>query len=221
MTYRSLHTGKTATNCWALIPLKTPGLGKTRLSGRLNSDDRKQLVETMLAGVVNALNASRLVDNIAIVSLSADHCPPGVLHISDPGNGLNGALTYASQQLQRIGASELLVIHADLPLIDSRDIDSFISAGRQQDMALASDHHGMGTNAIYLRQPENFTFNFGHGSLARHLRQAEERGLKPALSQARGLQFDLDTEQDLHCLQTINLPYSRPQSSAHWSLSHA
>ena len=221
MTYLSPHTDITASNCWALIPLKTPGLGKTRLSGRLSSEDRKQLVETMLSGVIDALTASRLVDNIAIVSMSAEHCPAGVLHISDPGKDLNGALTYASQQLQMIGARELLVIHADLPLIDSNDIDSFINAGRQQQIALASDHHGMGTNAIYLRQPENFTFSFGYGSLARHLSQAEERGLKPAFSQARGLQFDLDTEQDLHCLNTINLPHNRPQSPAHWSLSHA
>lgn len=221
MTYSSLHTGKTATHCWALIPLKTPGLGKTRLSARLSSDDRKHLVETMLSGVIDALIASRLVDHIAIVSMNADHCPPGVLHINDPGSDLNGALTHANQQLQMIGARELLVLHADLPLIDSNDIDTFINAGRQQHIALASDHHGTGTNAIYLRQPNNFTFSFGHDSLARHLSQAEERGLKPAFSQAWGLQFDLDTEQDLHCLNTINLPHSRPQSPAHWSLSHA
>lgn len=221
MTYRSLHTGKIATNCWALIPLKTPGLGKTRLSDRLSSDDRKQLVETMLIGVIDALTSSRLVDNIAIVSMSALHCPPGVLHISDPGTGLNDALTHASQQLQLAGARELLVIHADLPLIDSRDIDTFISAGRPQQIALASDHHGTGTNAIYLQQAENFSFNFGHDSLARHLSQAAERGLTPAFNQTRGLQFDLDTEQDLHCLNNITLSHSHPQSPALWSLSHA
>lgn len=208
-------------SCWALIPLKTPGRGKTRLSARLSESDRKQLVETMLAGVLDALAASRHVDNIAIVGMSPQYCPPGVIHITDPGHGLNAALTYGRQQLQAAGVSELLVLHADLPLVASSDIDEFILCGRRQHIALASDHHGHGTNAIYLRQPENFAFSFGRHSLARHLAQAEARNLMPALSQARGLMFDLDTVQDLNCLQTVTLPIGHSQPSAHWSLSHA
>lgn len=206
---------------WALIPLKTPGLGKTRLSTMLSSSDRKQLVEAMLAGVLDALTNSHQVDKIAIVSINAQHCPPGVLHITDPGTGLNNALTHSSQELQALGARELLVIHADLPFVQSRDIDEFITAGRRQQIALASDHHGTGTNAIYLRQPENFTFNFGPDSLALHLNEAKERGLIPALNQARGLQFDLDTVQDLNSLYSMSRPCSRPQLSTNWSLSYA
>lgn len=208
-------------SCWALIPLKTPGLGKTRLSARLSGPDRKQLVETMLAGVLDALTASRYVDHIAIVGMNPQWCPLGVKHIADPGYGLNAALTYGRQQLQTAGARELLVMHADLPLVESSEIDEFILSGRRQQIALASDHHGHGTNALYLRQPEHFTFSFGRQSLARHLAQAEALNLKPARSQARGLLFDLDTVQDLNCLQSLTLPIGRPHSSAHWSLSHA
>lgn len=208
-------------SCWALIPLKTPGLGKTRLSAQLSGFGRKKLVETMLADVLDALTASRYVDHVAIVGMSSQHCPPGVMHIADPGRGLNAALTHAHQQLQAAGASELLVMHADLPLVESSEIDEFVLCGRRQQIALASDHHGLGTNAIYLRQPQNFAFSFGRHSLARHMAQAEALNLKPALNKARGLRFDLDTVQDLNCLQNVTLPFGRPQPSAHWSLSHA
>ncbi|MGO1499910.1 MAG: 2-phospho-L-lactate guanylyltransferase [Marinobacter sp.] len=208
-------------SCWALIPLKTPGLGKTRLSARLSESGRKKLVETMLGEVLDALAASHHVDYVAIVGMSPQHCPPGVMHIADPGRGLNAALTHARNQLRAAGASELLVMHADLPFVESSEIDDFILCGRRQQIALASDHHGLGTNAIYLRQPENFAFNFGCHSLARHITQAEALNLKPALSKARGLLFDLDTVQDLNSLQNVTLPFGRPQPSAHWSLSHA
>jgi 2-phospho-L-lactate/phosphoenolpyruvate guanylyltransferase len=208
-------------NCWALVPVKTPGLGKTRLSPRLGSLERRQLVETMLARVLGALADSHLVDQIAIVGIAPELCPPGVLHLPDAGTGLNGALTVASQQAQRSGACEILVLHADLPLVLGEEIDDFIRSGRRQCMALASDHHGQGTNAIFLSQPADFAFSFGPHSLARHQALAAARGLQPVLSQAPGLMLDIDTAQDLELLAEKAPLLDMSTSIPCWNLPHA
>lgn len=208
-------------SCWALVPLKKPGLGKTRLSPGLDSLGRRQLVEAMLARVLAALTDSRLVDQVAIVGTDPELCPPRVLHLPDAGNGLNGALTVASQQARLAGAHEILVLHADLPLVLGEEIDQFILSGRRQRMALASDRHGQGTNAIFLSQPDGFAFSFGPYSLARHQALAAARNLQPALSQAPGLMFDIDTAQDLAELAERLLPLDMTKPIPCWSLSHA
>lgn len=208
-------------SCWALVPLKTPGVGKTRLSPGLDSHGRRQLVENMLARVLHALAHSRLVDQVAIVGMDPALCPPGTVHLPDAGNGLNAALAVASQQAQQAGAREVLVLHADLPLVLSEEIDDFILAGRRQRMALASDRHGQGTNALFLGQPAGFAFSFGPHSLARHLALAAAGDLQPALSRAPGLMFDIDTAEDLQALAAQARPQDLPQSIPRWSLSHA
>ena len=204
--------------CVALIPLKTLGLGKTRLSPDLCSGHRKQLVEAMLGTVINALTASTLVDRIAIVGMDPLQCPTDVLHLVDPGQGLNSALTFGRQQLQQLGSDELLIIHADLPLASAAEIDDFIRAGRLHGMALASDRHGTGTNALFMVPNPNFRFCFGEHSLTRHLEQAAACGLRPALNQARGLMIDIDTPQDLNLLLRADQTTYKP--SLMWMPSH-
>ncbi len=204
--------------CAALIPLKTLGLGKSRLSPDLCSGHRKQLVETMLGAVINALTTSTLVDRIAIVGMDPLQCPPRVLHLVDPGLGLNSALTYGRQHLQQLGTNELLIIHADLPLVSSTEIDNFIRAGRLHGMALASDRHGTGTNALFMAPDPDFRFCFGEHSLVRHLEQAAACGLRPALNQSRGLMIDIDTPQDLNLLLQVGQTTFKPSFS--WMPSH-
>lgn len=205
---------------WALVPLKTLGRGKTRLIPELPARSRQQLVETMLARVMGALSASKLVDHIAIVGTNPLHCPPGVLHLQDPGKGLNEALTMSSRQLQATGAEELLVMHADLPLVCTADIDDLIRSGRRGGLALASDRHGHGTNAIYMSQPDILPFSFGHYSLRRHVASAEAAGLTPVLSRAPGLLLDIDTAEDLSMLASMVMPVEPRVSTTRRSLSH-
>jgi len=205
--------------CAALIPLKTLGLGKTRLSPDLCSGHRKHLVETMLGAVIKALTESARLDQIAIVGMDPLQCPAHVLHLPDPGQGLNAALAFGRHQLRRLGAVELLMIHADLPLVTGKDIDAFISAGRQRGIAMAGDRHGSGTNALFLQARSDFRFCFGENSLTKHLQQADICGLQPALSRSPGLMIDIDTPQDLSLLLGANNNTFEP--SLMRMLSHA
>lgn len=101
--------------CWALVPLKMPGQGKTRLRSVLSPSLRKSLVISMFEHVVAALSDSDSIDCIAIVGSTPPQCSADVFLLDDPGRGLNAALSTASVELRTRGAEELLVIHADLP----------------------------------------------------------------------------------------------------------
>lgn len=208
-------------SCWALIPLKTPGLGKTRLSRELGSQERADLVTAMLGRVVDALMESGEVEHIAMVGMAPSHCPAGVLHLLDSGKGLNQALSAAGSELQLLGAKELLVLHADLPLVCGEEIDHFVLSGRRRQIALAGDRHNRGTNAVFLSQPSRFAFEFGEDSFARHLACADAQNIQPALSESPGLMLDVDTADDLRMVNNLLTPFGSYPTISQRSLSYA
>lgn len=187
--------------CFALVPVKAADHGKQRLAGLLDSETRRRLVELMLEDVLGALRRSRAIDRIAIVAPEPPTATAGdVIHLPDAGGGLNRAVSLAAASLRERGASELVVLHGDLPLLGGKDIDQLVDAGRRAGIALATDRAGKGTNAIYLRLPAPFNFCFGFDSLARHRAQAGECGITPAVLRLAGLNFDVDEPADLELL---------------------
>lgn len=203
-------------SCWAVVPLKARRAGKTRLAGLLDEAARAALVQSMLETVLSALSAAQQIDRIAVVSSEPERIPSGVLALPDPGEGLNPALSAAADRLLDHGARSLLVIHADLPLVRASDIDQFVRAGRRQGMALATDRHGTGTNALFVADRLDFPFRFGTNSLSRHLAEARLRHITPALPALNGLAIDIDTPADLACLWPAA---AAPFTPSRWSLT--
>ena len=85
--------------CWALVPVNTRALCKSRLAGRLPADSRLLLVRLMLERALTALRESRTVDRVAVVSPERDTVPADVPMLPDRGGGLNDALEAARQTL--------------------------------------------------------------------------------------------------------------------------
>ena len=185
--------------CWALLAVKPPHLGKTRLASVLSGEERERLIRTMLARVLNALDAAHEIDQVAVITPASALLPRGVIALDDPGSGLNNALEAGRRALIARGASEVLVLHADLPTLSASEIDRFVRAGRRQGMALAADRHGTGTNAISLPLPEarDFSFAFGPDSFARHQAEAARMGLRVEEIRSQGLARDIDEPADL------------------------
>lgn len=188
-------------SCWALIALKSFDCGKSRLARMLPLAERAALSRQMLDHVVRSLQAAHEVGDIAIVTAQAGPLPAGVHLLGDPGAGLNAALTSGAQQLAALGAQELLVLHADLPLLAADEIDDFIVQARRSGLGLASDRIGHGTNAIYAAPPLALDFCFGRYSFDRHRRQARARGLQPYIARSPGFAFDIDEPADLAALR--------------------
>jgi len=195
--------------CWALVPVKARSEGKTRLNSRLAPLERAELVRQMLDVVLNALKAAACVNAIALVSTERDTVPKDIPVLTDTGGGLNAALSNARDALHLDSGDELIILHADLPLINGVDVDALVRAGRRTGFALATDGVGRGTNALYLPATADFRFHFGTCSRIRHLDEAARLGLTPTLVASPGLTFDVDESADLDWLMASHNTHYR------------
>jgi 2-phospho-L-lactate/phosphoenolpyruvate guanylyltransferase len=185
----------------ALIAIKGRTQCKSRLAGVLAPAQRLQLVRSMLDTVIWAARNARMVRQILIVSPERDLVPADIPVLADTGGGLNGSLSAAHLTLREFGCQEVVVLPADLPLVTATDIDELVRAGRSGGFAIAPDAAGVGTNALYIRSPQPFWFRFGPDSRRLHLEQALNMGLIPQVVQCAGLEFDVDSPDDVRNLQ--------------------
>jgi FO synthase len=195
-------------SCWALVAVKARPTRKARLAGRLSPPQRDRLAETMLQEVLAALRASPSIDGIAVVSAEPGRVDPQVLVLPDPGTGLNDALESAAGTLRDRGATRLLVIHADLPLVSTEDIDRLVAESRGTGVALAPDRHGAGTNGLCIGLPTPFRFCFGEDSFARHCAEASRHGMDIRVVRTAGLGTDVDGPDDLPVLAQAGAHYA-------------
>lgn len=190
----------------ALVPLKGGGPGglgrKSRLAPLLDEAERSALCEAMAGHVLDRLAACPAIADIRLLSPDPPR-RPGVGWLKDLGRGLNGELDAARRALP---ASGLLVVHADLPLLERADIEAMLSAAKGAGIALAPDRHGLGTNAVALAPGAAMSFGFGGSSFARH----HARAPGAAIVERCGLQWDVDTPEDLMAVGPV-----LPLSAAH------
>jgi 2-phospho-L-lactate guanylyltransferase len=189
----------------AVVPVRSLRYGKTRLSPVLGNEARETLLRGVADRVVSAAVASGLIETVLVVSPDTETLAwatgfgPAVVAVPQPEDrpGLNGAIDAGRGWAIDHGASALISLFADLPLIAPGDIRGLVA--RTEPVVLGADRHGEGTNALLLRLagpgPE-FTFAFGDGSLAKHVEEARRLGLHAALHDAPGIAFDLDTPDD-------------------------
>lgn len=135
---------------------------------------------------------------------------PGVNLVSEPPDGgLNGALRAARDSAVRNGATAVLILPADLPLLSTAALeamldsaDAAVAAGEGRPVvAIASADARRGTNALLLSPPHVIEPQFGDASLEAHLRAAAEAEASVQLFIDPALGFDLDTPDDLERLE--------------------
>ena len=186
-------------NWTALIPLKPLGLRKRRLADHLPPAAREELVNAMFDHVVEVVD--RWVERVFILG-ARDGDGSRLRRIADAGRGLNAELTSARET---IGASPLVVIHADLPLLSDGDLEALLGAAEASGLALAPDRHGAGTNAVAIADGRDFSFRFGARSFERH--RADTSGAC-SIVKRRGLEVDCDEIDDLHLATAYGYVFS-------------
>ena len=211
---------------WAIIPAKDPSLAKSRLARQMSPEARRVFALRTLEHVIVAAMATPAIDQCVVVSaaeeplaVAARHGATPLRELPDRGeaedmDGNTGiateceggrpemALNRALEQARRLavaeGASALLVMAADLPLVSSAALGALIACiGAGNGIALAPDRHGTGTNALVMRPPQAMPFAFGPGSLQRHRRLALQNGIEARLCRLDGLALDIDTIEDV------------------------
>lgn len=120
----------------------------------------------------------------------------GYRRVDDPGGGLDGAAAAGVALVLAEGLS-WVVLHSDLPLLSTRDIELLagtIDSGREP---IAPSNDG-GTSAIGAAVPMSFAF--GPGSFHRHL----ARLTNPSVLVRPGLSLDIDSPFDLEAAARVD-----------------
>lgn len=187
---------------WAIIPAKPLREAKSRLEPMLSHRERIQLALGMLQLVLAAVRSAEGLAGWAVLSRDEKILSHarflGGESVPEQDGGLNHALEQAAIWCAARDADAMLVLHADLPLLQTREIESMLRGDEgQNSVVLAPSLDGTGTNAMLVRPPGLLRFSFGSGSLARHLRAAQALGIAPRLFYAPGTARDVDTPADL------------------------
>ena len=192
----------------ALVPVRSLTGAKSRLGEPLDAEERADLVLALLRRVVAAARASTRLADVVVVSRDMDLLMAagelGAAIVLQGGDGLNEGLTETVEGVLRDGATAMLVLPADLPRVTARTIDDLIEAAEPAArraperplVALVTDRHATGTNALLISPPDAIEFRFGDGSRAAHRAEAERAGAT-YLEVEGPLAFDLDTPEDL------------------------
>lgn len=192
-------------NATAILPVKRLYAAKQRLATGLGGEQRRRLVEAMVADVLEAIAAARTVEATIVVTgdpvaqeLAA---AVGAAVVPDPEDGgHNGAVAAGIARAEADGAGCVVLLPGDCPLLDPREIDSLLTGIPDSYVGIVPDRHGTGTNALVLSPPDAIAPSFGEGSCARHVALAREAGVAFGVDELPSLGLDLDTPADIIAL---------------------
>ncbi len=186
----------------AILPVKRFGAAKQRLSDALGPGDRAALSEAMIADVLAALQRSKLLERVIVVSGEPQVAAlAGRLDLTllddATDSGHSEAAAIGVEAARAAGVECVALLPGDCPLLDPLELDAAIAGLGDRSVVVIPDRHGSGTNGLLLRPPELIEPAFGPGSRERHLRLAAESGASGAVVELRSLALDLDTAGDL------------------------
>ena len=188
---------------FVIIPVKDLSKAKDRLSSVLPQTERTALAYAMLEDVLLALKNSKLADRKFIVTLDAKAIEIakglGIEVIEETEqNGESASVDYASLVSMDMGATSVLVIPGDAPLITSDDIDFILE--REKDgpsIIFVPARDKLGTNAFLRKPPNAIPSLFGHDSFNKHKAEADRCGIPHESYENSRIGLDIDNPDDL------------------------
>jgi 2-phospho-L-lactate guanylyltransferase len=191
---------------WAVVPVKDLDGAKQRLASALDQAKRTALYRCMLQGVLDALCGSRALGGVLVVTRdpwAIDQARDrAAIVLEEPENqGHTAASTLGAAYLARKGASGMLQVPGDLPLLASADIDALLAQhGGAPAVTIAPSRDELGSNALACSPADLLPLRFGDDSYFPHLARARELGVEPRVIRRDGFALDVDTPQDLSVL---------------------
>lgn len=187
---------------WVLLPMRAFEDGKQRLADTLCTQERAKLNEQLFRHVLDTACAVFGPSRSAIVTraqaIRQVALAAGAVVIDETDAGLNQAVQQGADALFAAGAQRVSVLHCDLPFARVDDLAALLTP--PEDIVLAPDHAGTGTNAVRMGRNRRIAFRFGEGSFAAHQAEARRGGLSVAMVRRTGLACDIDLPSDLALL---------------------
>jgi 2-phospho-L-lactate/phosphoenolpyruvate guanylyltransferase len=190
-------------NTWAVIPVKNPADAKQRLSGALEQVHREGLFRAMVTDVLQALADATALAGVLVVTrdeaiqeMALGH-GMGVYE-ETRNDGHTQAVQRGIDELMRVGASSILTMPGDIPLVTGEEIDTLVGTHEPAPaISIAPAGDEQGTNGIVLSPPDVITLHFGNNSYFPHVDSARARGIEPKIVPLRGFALDVDRPDDL------------------------
>ena len=186
---------------WAIVPAKSFARGKSRLTPVLARDERVGFARELFEHVLAVARASTL-DGVLVATDGDDVAELAErmgTHVFRDVQGerlaalIDRALAYAAAR----GARTAVVLMADLPFLEARDIDALLTTLTSHDVVVVRDHRGPHTNALGLSPPTAIRTCFGRpDSFAEHCAAARAAGLRTVVLDNDRIAFDVDGPAD-------------------------
>jgi 2-phospho-L-lactate guanylyltransferase len=185
-----------------LVPVKNLAQAKQRLSAVLTPEERLDLAQAMCEDVLHELARWRGRPVVAVVTgdsfardlaarLDFEVIPDAV----NPGE--TGAIEMATAECRRRGEERTLVVPADIPLLETAELQKIADSAPPGGAVLVPDAAGRGTNAALRAPADLFPLRFGNDSFLPHLAAAKATGKPCVVLQLPGIARDVDRPEDL------------------------
>jgi len=191
-----------------LIPVKNLSEAKQRLAPVLDQASRTQLAQAMLHDVLSALHEWKGETAVALVTSDPFAVELAQRYdfevIPDPENpGETGAIEMATHICKERGVESTLVIPADIPLIQSWELEEIMKYAPPEGTVLVPAADGRGTNAVFRRPAALFPLRFGNDSFKPHYAAARAVNKPCVVLNLPGIAVDVDGPGDLQRLTSL------------------
>lgn len=186
-----------------LIPVKSSGV-KSRLSGLVSADQRREFAVLMLNDVLGIIRRAGLIDDCYVVSsdnrILTQGTRLGAQSIKEPGDrGVNSAVIRGIKETG--GPDTVLVIPSDLPLLKASELRHLLAVKSSGvDVVMAPSKGFDGTNALAFSGASDFRLSYDSDSFWNHLAGAASDGASVCVCTEPGLMFDVDSFEDFRAL---------------------
>ena len=190
------------------IPMKDPKASKTRLSGTLNEADRSAFAFSLFAHTLEVIAHTQAPVSVVVITESgriAEFCDAHGVEIikEDQSAGLNRACDRAADWAIAKGYSRMVILPADLALLNCRHIEQLASLPVSTGQIAMCESSDGGTNCLLTSPPDALPFSFGKGSFRAHRKAAMSLGLSCEIIRDSEMRFDVDTSADLAALHHL------------------
>lgn len=188
---------------FGIIPVKEFSRAKERLSNLLSLQERRRLALVMYEDVLNVVTSASSLDRVVVISKDPTALDmaqkQGAIALEEKEQrGQSSSVDLASQFCLEAGATSVLSIPIDVPLITIEDIDGIMSmATRSPLVVLSPSRDERGTNAVLRIPPDVIRSHFGPDSFRLHLEEINERQIPYQVCRLPSLALDIDDPQDL------------------------
>jgi 2-phospho-L-lactate guanylyltransferase len=192
-----------------LVPVKNLTSAKQRLAAVLDQPSRTALAQAMLHDVLTTLHKWKARPAVAVVTSDSYAVTLAAEFefevIPDPDNpGETGAIDMATRICIERGVDSTLVIPADIPLVQSWELEEILKHAPAEGSVLVPAADGRGTNAAFRRPANLFPLRFGNDSFKPHHAAAQATGKPCVILKLPGIAVDVDNPEDLQ--QLISSP---------------